>query len=72
MSNARIPRPDKDRMRAQLEEVLHQQKSLMEKIEAFLLQTEVPDYQVFWRELKTSHNELNHRISRYMVRKCNR
>jgi len=72
MSNARIPRPDKDRMRAQLEEILRLQKSLVEKIELFEPQTEVNDYQVFWRDLKNSHKDLNQRVSRYMVRKCNR
>ncbi len=72
MSNVRIPRPDKDRMRAQLEEVLRLQKSLVEKIGAFSQQTEVGEYKVFWGELKTSHNELNNKVSRYMVRKCNR
>ncbi|CFX09740.1 Uncharacterized [Syntrophomonas zehnderi OL-4] len=70
--NTRIPRPDKDRMRAQLEEVLRQQKAWMEKIEAFQMETKAPDYQAFWADLNNSYVELNNKISRYMVRKCNR
>lgn len=72
MNNTRIPRPDKDRMRAQLEEVLRQQKAWMEKIAAFQMETKVPDYQAFWADLNNSYVELNNKISRYMVRKCNR
>lgn len=72
MSKGPIPRPDKNRMRAQLEEVLRLQKQLLEKIELFAPQTEIDEYQMFWRDLKSSYNELNLKISRYMVRKCNR
>lgn len=72
LSSTRIARPDKDRMRAQLEEILRQQKSLLEKIEAFSSETKVGEYSTFWGELKTSYHTLNQKISRYMVRKCNR
>lgn len=72
MNYTRIPRPDKDQMRTQLEEVLQQHKAWMEKIESFHRETKMPDYQAFWEELNSSYRELNQKISRYMVKKCNR
>ncbi len=72
MSNTRIARPDKNQMRACLEEVLQLQKDLVKKLELYEQAIEVPEYQEFWRDLSKCHNELNRKVYNYMVRKCNR
>lgn len=72
MSNTHIARPDKNRMRAYLEEVLQNQKDLIKKMECFEEEIGVTEYQAFWVDLRKNHNDLNRKVYNYMVRKCNR
>jgi len=68
----RIDRKQKNIMRSQLEKVLEMQKEIDHKIDDFREETEVPEYQQFWEELRTTNIETMQRLSRFMVRKCNR
>jgi len=68
----RIDRKQKNIMRSQLEKVLEMQKEIDHKIDDFREETEVPEYQQFWEELRTNNIETMQRLSRFMVRKCNR
>lgn len=68
----KIDRKQKNIMRAQLEDVLQLQKDLVKKIETYATQTEPVEYQKFWNELRTSNQETIHKVSRYMIAKCNR
>jgi hypothetical protein len=68
----RIDRKQKNIMRSQLEKVLEMQKEIDHKIDNFRNETEVPEYQQFWEELRTNNIETMQRLSRFMVRKCNR
>lgn len=72
MTNARIARPVKNKMRANLEEILQGQNDLMKKIEQYAQEIEAEEYAVFLRELGKNHHELNRKVYNYMVRKCNR
>ena len=72
INNERINRPDKNRMRANLEEILLLQKQLEQRIDNFLQVETVETYQLFWQELKNLNNQNIKTISNYMVRKCNR
>jgi hypothetical protein len=68
----RIDRKQKNIMRSQLEKVLEMQKEIDHKIDDFRKETEVSEYQQFWEELRTTNIETMQRLSRFMVRKCNR
>ncbi|HHV16984.1 MAG TPA: hypothetical protein GXX58_10535 [Gelria sp.] len=72
MAVVRIDRKQKNIMRSQLEKVLEMQKEIDYKIDNFRKETEVPEYQQFWEELRTTNIETMQRLSRFMVRKCNR
>lgn len=72
MNNERIDRPDKNRMRTNLEEILLLQKQLEKRIEDFLEVETVENYRIFWRELKNQYNQNIQNTYNYMVRKCNR
>lgn len=72
MADVRIERRQKNIMRSQLEKVLEMQKEMERKIDDFHKETEVPEYQQFWQELKQNNTETMQRLSRFMVRKCNR
>ena len=72
MAVLRIDRKQKNIMRSQLEKVLEMQKEIDHKIDNFRKETEVPEYQQFWEELRTNNIETMQRLSRFMVRKCNR
>ncbi|MDD3271044.1 MAG: hypothetical protein WC109_09445 [Syntrophomonadaceae bacterium] len=72
MAVVRIDRKQKNIMRSQLEKVLEMQKEIDHKIDDFREETEVPEYQQFWEELRTNNIETMQRLSRFMVRKCNR
>ncbi len=72
MAVVRIDRKQKNIMRSQLEKVLEMQKEIDHKIDNFRKDTEVPEYQQFWEELRTTNVETMQRQSRFMVRKCNR
>ncbi len=72
MAVVRIDRKQKNIMRSQLEKVLEMQKEIDHKIDSFREETEVPEYQQFWEELRTNNIETMQRLSRFMVRKCNR
>lgn len=68
----RIDRNQKNRMRAQLEEVAAAYRLAEEKMEAYFRETEVAEYRRFWRELIADHHQRLENLSRYMVVKCNR
>jgi len=68
----RIDRNQKNRMRAQLEEVAAAYRLAEEKMEAYSRETEVTEYRRFWRELISDHHQRLENLSRYMVVKCNR
>jgi ethanolamine utilization cobalamin adenosyltransferase len=72
LAQVRIDRKQKNIMRSQLEKVLEMQKIIDRKIDDFHKETEVAEYQQFWQELKNSNTETMQRLSRFMVRKCNR
>ena len=72
MAVVRIDRKQKNIMRSQLEKVLEMQKEIDHKIDNFRNETEVPEYQQFWEELRTNNIETMQKLSRFMVRKCNR
>ena len=72
MAVVRIDRKQKNIMRSQLEKVLEMQKEIDHKIDNFRKEIEVPEYQQFWEELRTNNIETMQRLSRFMVRKCNR
>lgn len=72
MAVVKIDRKQKNIMRSQLEKVLEMQKEIDHKIDNFRKETEVPEYQQFWEELRTGNIEAMQRLSRFMVRKCNR
>ena len=69
---ARIARIDKDKMRAQTEEILTMHKAMVEKIEFYAGQTEVEEYNTFWQDLINDNRRIMGQLSRYMVMKCNR
>ncbi len=72
INNARIDRPDKNRMRGNLEEILLLQKQLEERVDNFLQAETVENYRIFWKELKKQYNQSIQNTYNYMVRKCNR
>jgi len=72
INNARIDRPDKNRMRSNLEEILLLQKQLEQRIDNCLQAETVENYRLFWQELKDQYNQNIHNTYNYMVRKCNR
>ena len=72
INNARIDRPDKNRMRGNLEEILLVQKQLEERVDNFLQAETVENYRIFWQELKKQYNQSIQNTYNYMVRKCNR
>jgi hypothetical protein len=72
ISNARIDRPDKNRMRGNLEEIILLQKQLEEQIDNFLQVETVENYRVFWQELKNQYKQNISDTYNYMLRKCNR
>lgn len=72
MADIRIERRQKNIMRSQLEKVLEMQKAIDQTIDDFHKETEVAEYQQFWQELKHNNTETMQRLSRFMVRKCNR
>ncbi len=72
INNARIDRPDKNRMRGNLEEILLLQKQLEERVDNFLQAETVENYRIFWQELKKQYNQSIQNTYNYMVRKCNR
>ncbi len=71
-AKSKIDRPEKNRMRKNLEEIILMQKELKERIDNFLELESVEDYQQFWEELKNQQNQNIQRVSSYMARKCNR
>ncbi|MGS0763113.1 hypothetical protein [Syntrophomonas curvata] len=72
MPDVRIDRRHKNIMRSQLEKVLELQRETERIIDDFHKETEVPEYQQFWQELKQNNTETMQKLSRFMVRKCNR
>ena len=72
MSILKINRQDKNLMRKQLEEILSIQKDLDKKIDNYQQESVVEEYQGFWQELGQNNKDSIQRVSRYMVRKCNR
>ncbi len=72
MSILKINRQDKNLMRKQLEEILSIQKDLDKKINNYQQESVVEEYRGFWQELGQNNKDSIQRVSRYMVRKCNR
>lgn len=72
INNARIDRPDKNRMRGNLEEILQMQKQLEQRIDSYLQDETVEIYKKFWQELKKQYQQNIQNTYNYMVRKCNR
>lgn len=72
MSSIKISRQDKNLMRKQLEEILSIQKDLDKKINNYQQESIVEEYRGFWQELGQNNKDSIQRVSRYMVRKCNR
>lgn len=72
ISVTRIDRPEKNRMRSHLEEIIRLYRAVSEQMEACQKETEAQEYLEYWQVLKNKNTELIQEISRYMVRKCNR
>jgi hypothetical protein len=72
LSSLKINRQDKNLMRKQLEEILSIQKDLDKKINNYQQESVVEEYRGFWQELGQNNKDSIQRVSRYMVRKCNR
>lgn len=72
INNPRIDRPDKNRMRSNLEEILLLQKQLEQRIDNYLQTETVENYRIFWQELKNQYDQNIQNTYNYMVRKCNR
>ena len=72
MANVKIERRQKNIMRSQLEKVLEMQKEVEREIDDFHKETEVPEYQQFWQELKQNNTQTMQKLAHFMVRKCNR
>lgn len=72
MSSLKINRQDKNLMRKQLEEILSIQKDLDKKINNYQQESVVEEYRGFWQELGQNNKDSIQRVSRYIVRKCNR
>lgn len=72
INNIRIDRPDKNRMRANLEEMLLLQKQLEKRIDDFLQAEAVENYRLFWQELKNQYQQSIQNTYNFMIRKCNR
>jgi len=72
LSILKINRQDKNLMRKQLEEILSIQKDLDKKINNYQQESVVEEYRGFWQELGQNNKDSIQRVSRYMVRKCNR
>lgn len=65
-------RQQKNLMRSQLEEILRVHQQLDSRISDYQQQTEYPEYNRFWQEMKERNQENIQVVSRYMVMKCNR
>lgn len=72
INKQRIERPDKNRMRKNLEDIQLLQKELEKRIEDFEQAETVEDYRIFWQTLKNQYRQTIQAVSNYMVRKCNR
>lgn len=72
INKQRIERPDKNRMRKNLEDIQLLQKELEKRIEDFEKAETVEDYRIFWQTLKNQYRQSIQAVSNYMVRKCNR
>lgn len=72
INNSRIDRPDKNRMRSNLEEILLMQKQLEQRIDDYLQAETVENYRIFWQELKNHYHQSIQNTYNFMVRKCNR
>lgn len=68
----RVSRQQKNLMRSQLEDILQVQQMLENRIEGYQQQTEYPEYNRFWNEIKQRNQENIQVVARYMVMKCNR
>ncbi len=72
MPGVKINRQQKNAMRVQLEQVLKMQRKLDKEINTFQKDCEVDEYRNFWQEIKKQNKENILKVSRFMVRKCNR
>lgn len=72
VSQIQVSRQQKNLMRSQLEEILRVHQQLDSRISDYQQQTEYPEYNRFWQEMKERNQENIQVVSRYMVMKCNR
>lgn len=72
VSDIRVSRQQKNQMRSQLEDILKVHQMLDNRIQHYQQQTEYPEYNRFWNEMKQRNQENIQVVSRYMVMKCNR
>jgi hypothetical protein len=72
INNPRIDRPDKNRMRGNLEEILKLQKQIEELVESYLQAETVETYKKFWQDLKKQYDQNIQNTYNFMVRRCNR
>jgi hypothetical protein len=72
VQSIRVSRQQKNLMRSQLEDILQVQQQIENQIEAYQQQTEYPEYNRFWNEIKQRNQENIQVVARYMVMKCNR
>ncbi|WP_073088980.1 hypothetical protein [Thermosyntropha lipolytica] len=72
MSNIKISREEKNRMRLKLEEIVSMMKEMEKKIIVFNENTETEEYRKFWQELLENNRSTVRKVTNFMVRKCNR
>ena len=72
VQSIRVSRQQKNLMRSQLEDILQVQQQIENQIEAYQQQTEYPEFNRFWNEIKQRNQENIQVVARYMVMKCNR
>lgn len=72
MSSLKVSRQDKNQMRKQLEEILSIRKALDQKINDYRQESIIEEYREFWQDMEKNNKEDIQKLSRFMVRKCNR
>lgn len=72
VQSIRVSRQQKNLMRSQLEDILQVHQQIENRIEDYQQQTEYPEYNRFWNEIKQRNQENIQVVARYMVMKCNR
>ncbi|HHW61609.1 MAG TPA: hypothetical protein GX404_06865 [Syntrophomonadaceae bacterium] len=68
----RIDRAEKNRMRKQLEEIIHRYQAITEQIETYKKETKAQEYLDYWILLQSRNRDNIEDIGRFAARKCNR